>query len=224
MGIHDGHRQRMKRRFLDHGLDNFDDINALELLLFFALSRRDTNELAHALLERFGSLDAVLEASEKELRAVEGIGENAAALLRLIPAVSRRYLLDKTPGDQAVDSPAAAGRYFIPRFMYETEEVVYALLLDARYRPIDCRELSRGTVNAAEIQAQRLCRLCLEHRASAVTLAHNHRSGIALPSAEDEKTTARLKEALGLVGVELLDHIVVAGVEYVSMRESGLIH
>ena len=215
MGVHDGHRQRMKRRFLEHGLDNFDDVNVLELLLFYAQPRQDTNAMAHALLDRFGSLSAVLEARPAELRNVNGIGDNAAALLGLIPAVSRRYLLDK--------SPAAAGRYFIPRFMYETEEVVYALLLDARKQPICCRELSRGTVNAAEINARRLAELSLERRASAVILAHNHLSGVALPSAEDEIATAQLRRALGLLGVELSDHIIVAGCEYVSMSESGLL-
>ena len=94
MGVHDGHRSRMKERFRGHGLENFNDINALELLLFYAAPRRDTNGLAHALLERFGSFSAVLEANEQELLAVPGIGENAVTLLRLIPAVSRRYLLD----------------------------------------------------------------------------------------------------------------------------------
>jgi DNA repair protein RadC len=223
MSIHDGHRQRMKRRFLEHGLDNFDDVNALELLLFFAEPRRDTNEHAHALMAKFGSLSGVLEARPEELRSVPGIGDNAAALLSLIPAMSRRYLVEKTPDSEPVADPASAGRYFIPHFMYETEEVVLVLLLDARKRPILCRELSRGVVNAAEINARKLAELCLERRASAVILAHNHLSGVALPSAEDETATAQLRRALELIGVELSDHIVVAGCEYVSMRESGLL-
>ncbi len=223
MGIHSGHRQRMRTRFLEHGLDSFDDVNVLELLLFYALPRQDTNELAHALLSRFGSLHDVLEAGAEELREVPGLGENSVSLLRLIPAVSRRYMLSKTPPSLPIDSPSAAGRYFIPRFMYETEEVVYALLLDARKRPICCREIARGTVNAAEISARRLAELALGRRSSAVLLAHNHLSGVAIPSAEDETTTARLRDALGLLGVELCDHIVVAGCEYVSMREAGLI-
>ena len=223
MGVHDGHRQRMKRRFLEHGLDNFDDVNVLELLLFYAQPRQDTNAMAHALLDRFGSLSAVLEARPAELRNVNGIGDNAAALLGLIPAVSRRYLLDKSPAAEPVDTPAAAGRYFIPRFMYETEEVVYALLLDARKQPICCRELSRGTVNAAEINARRLAELSLERRASAVILAHNHLSGVAMPSAEDEMATNQFNRALNLIGVELSDHIIVAGCSYVSMREGRLL-
>ena len=196
MGVHDGHRSRMKERFRGHGLENFNDINALELLLFYAAPRRDTNGMAHALLERFGSFSAVLEANEQELLAVPGIGENAVTLLRLIPEVSRRYLLDKTPSNEPIDSAEAAGHYFIPRFMYETEETVYALLLDARKRPIRCAVISRGTVDAAEVNARRLAELALQYRASAVILAHNHRSGVALPSVEDETSTARLARAL----------------------------
>ena len=170
MGVHDGHRSRMKERFRGHGLENFNDINALELLLFYAAPRRDTNGMAHALLERFGSFSAVLEANEQELLAVPGIGENAVTLLRLIPEVSRRYLLDKTPSNEPIDSAEAAGHYFIPRFMYETEEIVYALLLDARKRPIHCAAISRGTVDAAEVNARRLAELALQYRASAVML------------------------------------------------------
>ena len=222
MSIHDGHRERMKKRFLGHGLDNFDDINALELLLFYALPRRDTNALAHALLDRFGSLAGVLDASAEDLMSVDGIGENAAALLRLIPALSRRYVVSKTPDTEPVDSPTLAGRYFVPRFLYETDEVVLALLLDARRRPILCREIGRGTVDAAQISTRRLASLCLERRASSVIVAHNHPSGTAMPSAEDEIFTARLGEALSVLGVELSDHIIVAGTDYVSLRESGL--
>ena len=211
MGVHDGHRSRMKERFRGHGLENFNDINALELLLFYAAPRRDTNGMAHALLERFGSFSAVLEANEQELLAVPGIGENAVTLLRLIPEVSRRYLLDKTPSNEPIDSAEAAGHYFIPRFMYETEEIVYALLLDARKRPIRCAAISRGTVDAAEVNARRLAELALQYRASAVILAHNHRSGVALPSVEDETSTARLARALDLLGARRGEHLARVG-------------
>ena len=222
MNIHEGHRERVKKRFLEYGLENFDDVNALELLLFYALPRRDTNALAHALLDRFGSLAGVLDASAEELMSVDGVGENAAGLLRLIPAVSRRYVVSKTPAAEPVDSPTKAGRYFVPRFLYETDEVVLALLLDARRRPILCRELGRGTVDAAQISARKLAALCLERKASSVIVAHNHPSGSAMPSTEDEAFTARLAEALSVLGVELSDHIIVAGTDYVSLRESNL--
>ena len=171
----------------------------------------------------FGSFGAVLEASESELRSVPGVGENSAALLRLIPAVSRRSLIGKTPEEEPIRTPSDAGRFFIPRFMYEREEAVLALLLDARSRPIACKELSRGVVNAVEINARKLVEMAMERRCSSVILAHNHLSGVALPSREDEQSTRKLRQALALVDVDLQDHIVVAGVEYVSLKESGLI-
>ena len=185
MGIHDGHRERMKKRFLEHGLDNFDDVNALELLLFYALPRKDTNALAHALLDRFGSLAGVLDASAADLLSVDGVGESIAGLLRLIPEMSRRYIVSKT-------------------------------------RPILCREIGRGTVDAAQISARKLASLCLERRASSVIVAHNPPSGNALPSEEDVAFTTRLGEALSVLGVELSDHIIVAGTDYVSLREAEL--
>ena len=223
MQVHKGHRQRMKRRFLEHGLDNFDDVNVLELLLFYADPRRDTNPLAHALLDQFGSLAGVLEAAPGDLEKIPGIGENAATLLRLIPEVSRRYMVTKTPETEPVETAAQAGRYFLHRFMYQREEMIQALYLDARRRPICCRELGQGVVNAVEIRTRRLVEQALETRCSAVILAHNHPSGLALPSLEDESATRLMKDALQLVGVELWDHVIVAGCEYVSMRESGLI-
>lgn len=219
---HKGHRGRLKERFLAHGLDNFNDINALELLLSYALPRKDTNELAHDLLDRFGSLDGVLDASPEELSAVRGVKEHTAVLLTLIPEISRRYMIGKFPASEPVDTPATAGRYFLPRFMYEREEVVLALLLDARKRPLTCEELSRGVVNAAEIRTRRLAELCLKRGASAVILAHNHISGNAAPSREDETATRQLSRSLSLLGIELSDHIIVAGCEYVSMKECDL--
>ena len=223
MGIHDGHRQRTRQRFARFGLENFDDVNALELLLYYALPRQDTNPLAHRLLERFGSLAAVLEASQGELCSVEGVGENAAVLLRLIPAISRRYMIRKTPDCQPIDSVDEAGRYFLPRFMYEREEVLYALFLNARKIPIDCRGISRGLINTVEIPARRLVEQALELHSGAVILSHNHPSGVAVPSREDERSTAAIQDVLAMMEVELVDHIIVAGCEYVSMRECGML-
>ena len=221
MNIHEGHRERLKKRFFDHGLDNFDDINALELLLFYALPRRDTNELAHRLLKRFGTLAGVMDASKEDLLAVEGVGENVAGLLRLIPALSRRYVVSKTPSAEPVDTPTQAGRYFIPHFMYETEEVVLALLLDARRRPILCQELGRGTVNAAEVSARKLAALCLERKASAVIVAHNHPTGDPQPSFEDKQLTKSLKNAGEIFGIPLMDHLVIGDGYYYSFKEHG---
>jgi len=221
VGIHDGHRQRTKQRFLEHGLENFSDVNALELLLYYALPQQDTNPLAHRLLDRFGSLSAVMDASPAELTAVEGVGASTATLLRLIPAVSRRYMLDKTPDDEVILTASDAGRYFLPRFMYQREEVLYALFLDPRRVPLACREIGRGLVNAVDIHTRHLAEQALELHAAAVILAHNHPSGITTPSREDEQATLMMRNALALVSVELTDHIIVSGTDYTSMRECG---
>jgi DNA repair protein RadC len=214
----------MKKRFIEHGLDNFDDINALELLLFYALPRCDTNVTAHRLLDRFGSLSGVLEASADELEKVEGVGESAAVLLRLIPQMSRRYMVESESGGGTINGSAAAGSFFLPRFMFETDEVIYMACLDSVHRVINCTEVGRGVVNSAEVSVRKIVELALRQNAAAVLLAHNHVNGLALPSKEDELTTRQIAAALSMVGITLVDHIIVAGREFVSMADSGILN
>ncbi len=223
MGVHDGHRQRMKKRFAEHGLENFEDVNALELLLFYALPRCDTNVVAHRLLDRFGSLPGVLEAPLDELSAVEGIGESGAVFLRLIPAVSRRYMIEREGSIKSIGNSDDAGKFFLPRFLYETDEVVYMACLDSIHRVIYCGEIGRGVVNAAEVSVRKIVEIAIRQNSAAVILAHNHVNGIALPSREDEMTTRQVASALNMVGITLADHIVAAGDEFVSMADSGMI-
>ena len=213
----------MKKRFAEHGLDNFDDHNVLELLLFYALPRQDTNTIAHELIDRFGSLADVFEAPIEELKKVRGVGEQAALFLSIIPQISRRYMVSKASDEIIINTSAKAGQYLMPRFAYERDEVVYMMCLDAKCRVLCCRELSRGVVNTAEISIRKMVELALGQNATAVILSHNHTSGIALPSAEDEATTRKIKSALSLVGINLADHIIVAGDDYVSMADSGML-
>ena len=221
--IHAGHRSRMRKRFLNHGLDSFDDHTVLEFLLFYAQPRKDTNPIAHQLLNRFGSLEAVFEAKEEELRQISGLGENAIVLLKLIPQISRRYMMEKYSNDNILDRTESAGEYFKPRFMYERTEVVYIACLDTKCRVICCKEVGRGVVNYAEVSIRRIVEIALSNNAAGVIVAHNHTSGIAIPSEEDKLSTNQIKRALRLVGIELIDHIVVGGDDFVSMADSGLI-
>ncbi len=223
MGVHDGHRERMKKKLLEQGLDGFDDHNVLELLLFYVLPRQDTNPIAHALLDYFGSLEAVFEAPLEELMKVSGVGENTATLLKLIPAVSRRYEMSKNNFGEILDSTTKAGDYLAARYLFERDEVVYVVCLDAKRRVICCKALFRGDVNSAEVSVRKIAELALVKNASAIILSHNHTSGIALPSREDEMTTKRVKSALESMNITLLDHIIVAGNDYISMAESGLL-
>lgn len=223
MGVHDGHRERMKKRFLEQGLDTFDDHNVLELLLFYAMPRKDTNPLAHKLIDHFGSLEAVFEAPAEELSKINGIGENTVTLLKLIPQVSRRYAIDKNKFDSILDSTTRAGDYLLARYMYERDEVVYIICLDPKRKVICCKQLFRGDVNSAEVSIRKIAELALAKNASSIILSHNHTSGIALPSREDELTTKRIKSVLDSMGIALIDHIIVAGDDYISMAESGIL-
>ena len=223
MNVHEGHRERMKQLFLEKGLDAFNDHQVLELMLFYAQPRKDTNPLAHALLDTFGSLEAVFEAPEEELKKVPGIGESAVTLLRLVPEVSRRYLIDKNSFANVLDTSAKVGEYLVPRFMYERDEVVIVVCLDAKCRMLACKELFRGAADCAEISIRKIAELALAKNASSVIISHNHVSGIALPSIEDEMTTKRIKATLKEMGISLIDHIIVAGDDYISMADSGII-
>lgn len=223
MAMHDGHRQRMKRRFLRTGLDSFDDHNVLEILLFYAVPQKDTNPLAHELLRTFGSLDAVFDAPVEELMKVGGVGENVAVLLKLLPQVYRRYLVAKTEESAVLDSAAKAGAYLLPRFAAERDEVVYLVCLDAKCKVLSCKPLFRGSVNSAHVSVRKIVETALACNSTSVILAHNHPSGIALPSEDDNNTTIFVRNALEAVGIELADHIVVADEDFVSIAENGLL-
>lgn len=222
MGVHDGHRDRLKSRFAEHGLESFNDINALELLLFYAIPRKDTNVMAHDLVDRFGSLSGVFDASLRELTEVPGIGENTALLIKLVPQMMKKCQLSKVNDIRVFRSSHDLGRFLVPRFMDERDELALLLCLDSRKSLICCRVLNRGVVNAVDITVRRLVELALKNKAASLVLAHNHPEGIALPSREDEAFTRKAGEALRLMGMELVDHIIVAGDRYFSMRDSGL--
>ena len=222
MSTHAGPRDRLKNRFLEEGLDGFDEINVLELLLFYALPRQDTNPIAHELLNRFGSLAGVLEAPTEALAQIPGMGRHAATLVSLIPALCRRYMVSRQEDRPYLTSTTQCGDYLIPRFFGFRDEVVCLLCLDAKCRVISCQEIGRGSVNSAGAPTRKIVECALAANAISVVLAHNHPSGIALPSREDVETTRRLALALDAVGVILADHIIVADEDFVSLADSRL--
>lgn len=221
MSIHDGHRQRMLQRFRTEGLDNFDPIQVLELLLFFAVPRKDTNEMAHHLIDRFGSVSRVMDASVAELQKVPGVGENAATFLHLVKEAGRYYQVDSARKGIQIRDTEDCGRYLLPYFIGRQTETVFLLCLNANCNVICCREVGEGELNSAVISPRTVVEIALAEKASTVVLAHNHPSGVALPSKEDVLTTRRLAAALATVEVVLFDHLVIADDDYVSMAQSG---
>lgn len=222
MGIHDGHRERLRKRFLQCGFDGLDDHNVLEMMLIYAIPRRDTNGLAHELIDRFGSLAGVLEADPDELKSVNGIGESAVVLLRMFTLVNKRYLEEKNDYNRVlIGGVEDVVKYFKAKFAYETEEIAFAMFLDSKNGVINCKQISKGVVNATEISVRQLVEGALKCKASAVILAHNHPSGNIKPSFEDENSTRNIKSALELVGIKLIDHVVIGDEAYLSMSGMG---
>ena len=221
MGVHDGHRQRLKKRFTEHGMDNFEDHEALELLLFYALPQGDVNPLAHTLIKQFGSLAAVFDAPAGELIKVSGVKESTATLIKLIPQICRRYMMSKSSFEKILTSSKQAGEYLVPHFYAEHDEVVYMICLDAKCKVLSCKLMFRGSVNSTNVNIRKIIETALLYNATSVIIAHNHTSGIALPSNEDKLTTRHIESALADVSIALTDHIIVADNDFVSMADNG---
>ena len=223
MAVHDGHRARKKAQFREFGLDPFADHEVLELLLFYAIPRIDTNPIAHRLLERFGSLDAVLSAPTEELEEVEGMGAQAATLLSLLLPVVRRGFLNPKKSGIALSSTEQLGRYFCSLFIGVRQEIFYEACLDAKGKLLRCYKLSEGSADAVMLNVRRVVENAIRSNARAVALSHNHPSGVALPSSDDNTATLMAYDALRTVGIELVDHIIVADNDFVSLRQNGLL-
>lgn len=221
MGVHDGHRERMRKRFLENGLDGFADHEVLELLLYYAIPQGDVNPLAHALMDRFGSLSGVLSAPAELLTQVKGVGERTAVLLRLAAQAAQRARLADLEREVALNTRERVGEYLLELFSRERNEAVYQICLDGKGKLLDCRRLGEGSVSAVNLDVRRIVQNAIVSGASSVILAHNHPSGVALPSQEDHAATRRAKTALEAVDVRLEDHIVVADHDFISFAQSG---
>ena len=221
MGIHSGHRERMKQRFRETGFRGFSDINALELLLFYVIPRQDTNPIAHALIERFGSFHGVIDAPYEDLLKVSGVGENTATFLKLIPAVCKRYIQGKQIKQMSYVTMESMMDFIIPLFSFEMEETLFLICLDSANRITYCEPIVQGGLDYVPVEPRKILEVALERRAVKVVLAHNHPSGIAAPSISDVNLTKNIQECLALFNIELLDHFIVAEELCVSMRRYG---
>lgn len=221
MAIHDGHRQRLKERYRMEGLDHFDELQVLELLLFYCIPRQDTNPLAHRLLDHFGSLSQVFEAPIGELEKIPGMGKNTAAFLHLVRDTGRYYQVNRTMQEKILLTTEQCGAYLTSFFFGRRNETVFILCLDAKCKVLCCKEIGEGSVNSAGVPVRRVVEAALGVNATTVVLAHNHPSGLALPSSEDVQTTYRVAAALETVDITLADHIIVADGDFVSLAQSG---
>ena len=221
MGVHDGHRERMRERFLKDGLDGFAEHEALELLLYYAIPQGDVNPLAHELINQFGSLTGVLTAPVGLLVQVKGVKERTAVLLHLARQIAHKARLADLERELALNTRDKLGEYLLELFSQERNEAVYEICLDRKGKLLACKRLGEGSAAAVHLDMRKLVETALISGASSVVLAHNHPSGIALPSHDDQATTLMAKAALERVDVRLEDHIIVADGDYVSFSQSG---
>ncbi len=210
MNFHAQHRQRVRNRFLAEGLDSFEEHQILEMLLFYGIPRIDTNEIAHRLMVKFGSFRAVMDAEYEELLEVEGIGEQAATLIKFSAALARRYALSEYPRGTRYTTVQSVGDYFVAKFMGEQTEKTYAMLINGRSEMIACELICKGSFASNNPTSQSIIATALKNKAYGVVLAHNHPTGLAIPSSSDIELTAQLNYLCAEVGVHILEHIVVA--------------
>ena len=217
---HTGHRERMKAEFLARGLEGWPDHRVLELLLFYTIPQGDVNDLAHELVERFGSLAGVLDASVEELKKVKGVGDHTAVFLRMLPAVMGRYQGARTRLSAIINSPEEAYAWLEPYFFGARNEMVYVLCLDGKRQVLGVRKVAEGSIELAEVNTRRIAEEAIGLRAAQIYVAHNHVSNLAIPSQADWLTTDTLRGALRPIGIELIDHLVFVDGDMVSLKDS----
>lgn len=220
--LHKGHRERLKQRALEEGLDAFTEHQALELLLFFAMPYKDTNELAHRLLASFGSFDSVLDADYHELLRVEGVGPNTATLFSLMPEFYRRYMRAKLRERPLLIERRQAGAFICSLFIGQHYESFYLICLDAHQRLLKAALLSTGTIDHVGVYPRVAVETALRYHAHSVLLAHNHPSGEPQPSHLDIQLTEGIRQAMELIGIRVRDHFIACGDHYISLSELGL--
>jgi DNA repair protein RadC len=220
-----GHRKRVRERFFQEGINSFSDHQILEMMLFYSIQVKDTNKIAHKLLNQFGSLTGIFEANPKELEKVDGIGETSSFLLTMIPQIARRYYKDlskKSLRKSILDSICAA-EYAKSLFLGHTNEVFYLICLNAQLKVTHSALVFEGSINESVVYPRIVVETALRHQAASVILAHNHPGGSTRPSQADINVTQNLKRALEPISIKVNDHLIVAGNEIFSFAQNGLI-
>lgn len=218
---HDGHRQRMREQFLKaNGLDSFPDHNILEMLLFYSISRSDTNELAHRLIDTFGSLNGVFDAPYSALKDVKGVGEQTAVLLKLIPSLIKKYLEGSVSDKTYIQSTEDAVEYLRPKFVTLKNEELIMVCLNNAGKILNTVTISRGGSDFTEVDSRKIIHEVIISNATQVIFAHNHPGGICSPSSADVKFTNSLSNLLRSINARMANHIIITDNEYFSFAET----
>ena len=219
----EGHRQRLRDKFLAQGIEAFTDAEIIELLLTFGTPRSDCKEAARALLTQFGSLPAVLDAAPVQLQQVKGVGPKNTFALHFIQGVARRYLHQRVVGKEYVRSSREVADYLIHSMRGLQHEVLTVVFLDAAHAVLDATVVAEGTVTVNTIYPRELVKAALARNASALVIAHNHPSGSLTPSRQDNELTRSLYLVCSFMHLDLLDHLIIgAGDQVYSFADQGM--
>lgn len=214
---HVGHRQRLKNRFLRNGEVAFENHELLELLLFYAIPQGDVNPLAHRLMEHFGSLSGVFDASVSDLMQVPGVGEHTGNLHQ----IARRYHIDRSSTGNVLRDTMDYADWLRPYFFGARNEMAYLLCMNANGKVLGCDLLDEGDLTSCALLPRQVTAIALRYRASAVVLAHCHVVGSTQPSYADHETTLACRKMLDRLDIELLDHLIFCDGDYVSLAQTG---
>ncbi len=218
--IHKNHRSRVRSTIRKTGIDGLSDINLLEYLLFHTIPRKDTNETAHRLLDTFGSLNGVFNATYDQLLTVEGMGESSALFISVVPGLCRRYIESSYGKKLNLSEPDDMYEYIKSRYCGENKEVLYLVCLDALGNLINCFRLGEGSAETVAFDKRQIFETALRAKADTVVMAHNHPNGVAAPSRDDVDVTGELLILFRKVGIKLADHVIVAGEDIFSFATS----
>ncbi|MBO4630302.1 MAG: DNA repair protein RadC [Lentisphaeria bacterium] len=221
--LREGHRERLRSRYLQSGENGLPDYDMLELLLTYAIQRRDVKPVARELLEQFHDLQGVLDADLDKLCQVKGLGKNSALLITLIRSFCTRYLETRTNNRDVLDSPAAVRDYARMRLSAYTEEAMLLIFLNVRNHIINTEIVSKGSVDTVVIFPKIIIQEALKNKAASLILVHNHPSGITKPSKEDVDFTMKVRRLLAPLEIGLLDHLVVSQYDSFSFVEHGIL-
>ena len=221
-GLHAGHRARMRERYIkDNGLDSFAEHEALELLLFYCIPQKDTNELAHKMLKEFGNLANLFDAHPIDIVKRCNVTENTSILISMMPRLAQRYFQSKWEKNVRLVTPQQAGQYLIDMYGSRNTEAFYILCLDAQRRLNNAVLVGEGTVEEAPVYIRNIVQTALLHNSVSVILSHNHPGGSVSASGADIEATRQIIRTFELLEITVLDHIIVAGSRYFSFAENG---
>lgn len=221
--IHAGHRERLKNKFLRLGAEGLEEHELLELLLFYAIPQKNTNPIAHDLINRFGSLAGVLSADVNELTEVSGIGTHAATLIKLQASMAKVYYTHR-PKKVRFRNLGEAAKIIVNELFEHKNEVFYVYALDINLNLLERRLMAEGNIEKIPVDLRKLAEFALESHVAYLILAHNHPNGSARPSYADIELTRRIVSALSPLGIGVCDHIVTSGREFYSFNKQREFH